>query len=738
MNLSFMCNNYKKISKGNLHIEQVTTAWDYTNLYVTQGGKPIIPVMGELHFSRYPHELWEEEILKMKAAGITIISTYMFWIHHEETEGCFDFTGDKDIKKFLYLCEKHHMLVLLRIGPWCHGEVVYGGFPAFIQEREDKRTSSKGFLQKVENLYSAYYEQVKSFFYQDGSILLGIQLDNEYGGNDPQYIKSLYNLALSIGFKLPLYTITAWPPNSKLKGDLLPLFGSYPERPWTQHTKPLPVDNRFKITLDKIDKGIGSDILKNAKWEDLPYDAFPYATCELGCGIQVCEHRRPIISSNDAYAIIFIHLAQGVNWPGYYMFHGGRNPLGGEYQESKRTGYPNDCSVLTYDFQAPISEYGYLRESYHYLKLLHYFLNDFGSEFATMQPFMCEQTNTEIDYKTTLRINEKGEGFLFFNNYQRTVPYAQINCNSISWENTKGKWHIPGLKVPTDKSIFFPVNYKLGNLCFRYLLAQPICKHTNKKKEQYFFFVPDGIDCRFEIESEGTLQTQAQLDANGIYHLTNHHMLSPAITTMNHDTQVEVFILSQEKALQIWKVNDRILFTKDTVLPEENQITLLHQSGTATQVLQVWEDPIQENSSFHLIDKQYPDYMPTINLTEKEVEPRAYDSYFYDLGKKAEYTLHVPQDLFTHCKDCLLEFKMEGNLAQIFAGEEMIADWLNFDGTWVVGLERFKPWIEKGMPLHIKTSPIDAQRDIYFETEIPRNSTLLQLEKVIPIYKEIL
>jgi len=37
--------------------------------YLTLDGKPWIPVMGEFHFSRYPAEEWEQEILKMKAAG---------------------------------------------------------------------------------------------------------------------------------------------------------------------------------------------------------------------------------------------------------------------------------------------------------------------------------------------------------------------------------------------------------------------------------------------------------------------------------------------------------------------------------------------------------------------------------------------------------------------------------------------------------------------------------------------
>jgi hypothetical protein len=40
--------------------------------------------MGEFHYSRYPESEWESEILKMKAGGVQIVSTYVIWIHHEE------------------------------------------------------------------------------------------------------------------------------------------------------------------------------------------------------------------------------------------------------------------------------------------------------------------------------------------------------------------------------------------------------------------------------------------------------------------------------------------------------------------------------------------------------------------------------------------------------------------------------------------------------------------------------
>jgi beta-galactosidase len=38
--------------------------------YLTMDGKPWLPVMGEFHYSRVPAAEWEEEILKMKAAGV--------------------------------------------------------------------------------------------------------------------------------------------------------------------------------------------------------------------------------------------------------------------------------------------------------------------------------------------------------------------------------------------------------------------------------------------------------------------------------------------------------------------------------------------------------------------------------------------------------------------------------------------------------------------------------------------
>ena len=55
--------------------------------HLLRGVKPWYPVMGEFHYSRYPSREWEIELRKMKALGITIVATDVFWIHHEEEKG---------------------------------------------------------------------------------------------------------------------------------------------------------------------------------------------------------------------------------------------------------------------------------------------------------------------------------------------------------------------------------------------------------------------------------------------------------------------------------------------------------------------------------------------------------------------------------------------------------------------------------------------------------------------------
>lgn len=701
MEIKFECSALKKVKTGHLSIAEVCSDIELTSQYMTIDKKPVVPVMGEFHFSRYPSEMWEDEIKKMKAGGITIIAAYLFWIYHEEEEGIFDFHGDKDVGRFLELCQKNDMLVILRIGPWCHGEVVYGGFPEFIQKREDKRTSSPAYLEKVRAIYQAYYDQVKNYFYQNNSVLIGIQLENEYGGEDRDYIPKLRSMAVEIGFRLPLYTITAWPPNGSLKDNLLPLFGAYPERPWTCHTDPLPVDDRFHIVPEKIDRGIGADLLKNESWEELSYDDFMYAGCELGGGVQVCEHRRPIISSRDVYAISFIHLAQGVNMPGYYMYHGGRNQTGGEYQESRKTGYPNNCPISSYDFQAPISEYGYLRPSYYRLKLLHLFLKDFGESFALMQPFFCNEADHDLKYRVSVRMNAQGQGFVFINNYQRLTPFEAIEGLDIRIRTQSREIMIPDVSVPTDSSILFPVNWGSGSLAFEYITAQPICAERTDDAVKYYFFQPEGIACMYKRKDAGSAVCRLSPDDGE----------SPVLTGRDGRQRVEIYLLTEKKAYELWKIKGTVLYSADTVMESGGGIELLKELPERDEILH------------------------EISLTEKAVEIHKHDDFLFSEHEGKEYELTVPENIFQRFEDVRLIFGFDGNVAQLYCGGELEADWFNYDGKWEIGLRRFRKAIEEKQRIIIRISPLDKERDIYFEHDMARDTAKLALKGCVPIIR---
>ncbi|HVV71577.1 MAG TPA: beta-galactosidase, partial [Verrucomicrobiae bacterium] len=94
----------KKLTQGDYVMGTPTnpdgTAITLNNYYLMKGGEPWLPVMGEMHYSRYPENMWEDAVQKMKAGGLDIVATYCFWIHHEEIKGQFDFTGHRDLRRF--------------------------------------------------------------------------------------------------------------------------------------------------------------------------------------------------------------------------------------------------------------------------------------------------------------------------------------------------------------------------------------------------------------------------------------------------------------------------------------------------------------------------------------------------------------------------------------------------------------------------------------------------------------
>ena len=153
----------KEVKDGHFDYSNMESEYGCNTLYFTKNGKPYSILAGELHFARLPKERWKETLLKMRECGVNTVSTYVFWNYHEEIKGQFDFSGNKDIAGLLRLCKEIDMPCILRIGPWCHAEVVYGDFPKRINKMRKKRTDAPEYLAEVKEYWQGLYKEVAPY-----------------------------------------------------------------------------------------------------------------------------------------------------------------------------------------------------------------------------------------------------------------------------------------------------------------------------------------------------------------------------------------------------------------------------------------------------------------------------------------------------------------------------------------------------------------------------------------------
>ena len=447
------------------------STFGWTKQVLTKDGRPWLPVMGEFHFSRYPRRYWLEALEKMKAGGVEIVSTYVFWNHHEDVSGGLHWDGDRDIRFFLTCCREAGLLAFLRPGPWCHGEARHGGFPdRLLASGMRLRSNDPAYLEEVRRFWSSLFGQVEGDLFKNGGPVIGFQVENEYSkggsGCGDEHIRALTRLAKEIGFDVPLWTATGW---SSFIGDLLPVSGGYVEEPWHSSTGELPANDCF-VFADKAHlPNIGKYLFDPSQ--------FPFLTAELGGGLQVTYNRRPRVSASDVGAASLIRLGSGANLLGYYVFHGGTNPVGERYtlQESRSVGNSCDLPAFSYDFQAPIREYGSIAESFREIRMLSMFLRDFGETLAPMDAYIPPDGPRDPENTETLRTavrTDGNSGFLFINNYQRRRKMQKH-------ENVRlcaGDVLFPPIDVLPGEYFFLPFHMTLGEAELISAAATPLCR----------------------------------------------------------------------------------------------------------------------------------------------------------------------------------------------------------------------------------------------------------------------
>ncbi|MCR5152101.1 MAG: beta-galactosidase [Prevotella sp.] len=305
-------------------------------------GKPFVVKAAELHYPRIPRPYWEHRIQMCKALGMNTICMYVFWNIHEQREGEFDFSGNSDIAEFVRLCQKNGMYVIVRPGPYVCAEWEMGGLPWWLLKKKDirLRECDPYFMERVRIFEQKVGEQLTSLTIQHGGPVIMIQIENEYGsyGVDKPYVSEIRDCLRGIYGKEMLLFQCDWASNFEMNvlDDLV----------WTMNF------------------GTGANINQQFKRLSELRPTSPLMCSEFWSGwFDKWGARHETRPAEDMVAGLDEMLSKNISFS-LYMTHGGTSF--GHWAGANSPGFSPD--VTSYDYDAPINEYGMPTRKYWLLR----------------------------------------------------------------------------------------------------------------------------------------------------------------------------------------------------------------------------------------------------------------------------------------------------------------------------------------------------------------------------------
>lgn len=670
----------------------------FTNYYMQKNGKPFFGISGEFHYSRMSDDRWEDELIKMKMCGINMVATYVFWIHHEEEEGVFRFDGCRNLRKFVQLCEKHGLYVILRVGPFDHGEVRNGGLPDWLYGKPfEVRKLNSGFLGYVKRLYSQIGGQVEGMFFKDNGPIIGVQIDNEYmhsaapwemttgvsnewvfvGDEGDAYMLRLKELAAQCGLFPAFYTCTGWGGAATPK-TMVPLWGGYAFRPWLfySYKGEHPATEEYVYQdYHNNDAVCTSDFKPSYEPESRPYSC-----CEMGGGMMCSYYYRFQLPYKSVDAMANIKIGSGCNFLGYYMFQGGSNPVG------KYGTFMNESQVpkISYDYQAALGEFGQERESYRRLKSIHYFAEQFGDRLCNLQtvlPKGASDIAPKDDETLRYAVRTDGKrGFLFLNNYQDhfDLPDREEEEIMLCLAGETLNWK---LGICGGENAILPFHFDMEGIDLVQATAQAVTKTDCTGETTYVFFVPDGMQGSFVFEKGVRIDG---IDSN-VYEC-GKNVRAQLFAVEKDAVRVKVLVVSRDLANHMFRLQDgRLVFTDGALLEDADGIRL--ESTEHASLLHVYPaDGLDGAEHVRKVPPCIADFIGSYRAEALKREPEAE----VEKAGRGRYTVRIPQDALDGLKDARLQIDYVGDIGNAFIDGKMIHDNFSNGAVWEIGLKDFE------------------------------------------------
>lgn len=314
--------------------------------------KPVQLISGEMHYPRIPHQYWRHRFKMLKAMGLNTVATYVFWNAHETESGQWDFSEDKNLRRYIEIAGEEGLHVILRPGPYACAEWEFGGYPWWLQkvDKLELRSDNAAFLASTKSYIKRLYQEIGDLQITKGGPIVMIQVENEFGSYASQrkdipldqhrkYNHKIKDQLSEVGFDVPFFTSDGtWLFDGGAIDGVLPTANGEGN-----------ITN-LKKAVDQYHNGKG-----------------PYMVAEFYPGwLAHWAEPHPAIDASIIARKTEDYLQNDVSF-NLYMAHGGTNfafTSGANY-DKKHEIQPD---LTSYDYDAPISEAGWVTPKFDSLR----------------------------------------------------------------------------------------------------------------------------------------------------------------------------------------------------------------------------------------------------------------------------------------------------------------------------------------------------------------------------------
>lgn len=478
---------------------------------------------GAFHYFRSPgYNIALDRFSKMKAMGYNAVDLYFYWQYHSKKRGEYDFSGLKDVRQVLKAAKDVGLFVIARPGPFINAEVNAGGFPLWLLENKNVIPRNRigtdyHYSEAYMELMREWYDVIVPIIIEFNDNVIAFQIENEYATDsmEEDYMRELYKMARDRGITCPIFHNDAY--IAGLWADVVDIYACdiypyiNPNQNWKQ-------DNFCFDTLDNVE-----EISRSAKEDS------PIFIAEMQAGWfdkwdgSGYKHIRDSLGREHINIMTKTAISQGVTMFNHYMACGG----------TSWGDIACDEVYTSYEFAAPIDEYGIIQPNGLEAKKINYFLKSFGLTNTDPIDFDFYQENI---YAKLRQDNENNCQWLFIRN---------MNPEKVTLDLPQGR----NVALNPYETRILPQNLSL-NACEIEFSGMEIFARIKNETDEIIFFITNPDETLYIKDREPI--SGAQKD---FYNFK--------IEKENKSTQF-VF-LSPETADKTWIYNNKVIFNADYI-----------------------------------------------------------------------------------------------------------------------------------------------------------------------------